>query len=205
MGGGEIAIIIVIALIIITCVILYLSNSKKIKQKVKLEKENKEKSEVKPEEKAKDETKEKIKKIVQENSIQVENYIKDALLEDEIKAEELNKSIKFEEVSQEEILKPIDNGDFESGAIILGQKQTVVHTFVEDEEEDEDVGGMNTISITNELDSVEDEIISSKHKEFNIKRNKEDVIDKTVGSEINNLSKNAKAVVISGLFDKIDE
>ncbi len=205
MGGGEIAIIIVIALIIITCAILYLSNSKKIKQKVKLEKENKEKSEVKPEEKAKDETKEKIKKIVQENSIQVENYIKDALLEDEIKAEELNKSIKFEEVSQEEILKPVDNGDFESGAIILGQKQTVVHTFVEDEEEDEDVGGMNTISITNELDSVEDEIISSKHKEFNIKRNKEDVIDKTVGSEINNLSKNAKAVVISGLFDKIDE
>ena len=205
MGGGEIAIIIVIALIIITCAILYLSNSKKIKQKVKLEKENKEKSEVKPEEKAKDETKEKIKKIVQENSIQVENYIKDALLEDEIKAEELNKSIKFEEVSQEDILKPVDNGDFESGAIILGQKQTVVHTFVEDEEEDEDVGGMNTISITNELDSVEDEIISSKHKEFNIKRNKEDVIDKTVGSEINNLSKNAKAVVISGLFDKIDE
>ncbi len=205
MGGGEIAIIIVIALIIITCVILYLSNSKKIKQKAKLEKENKEKSEVKPEEKAKDETKEKIKKIVQENSIQVENYIKDALLEDEIKAEELNKSIKFEEVSQEEILKPVDNGDFESGAIILGQKQTVVHTFVEDEEEDEDVGGMNTISITNELDSVEEEIISSKHKEFNIKRNKEDVIDKTVGSEINNLSKNAKAVVISGLFDKIDE
>ena len=205
MGGGEIAIIIVIALIIITCAILYLSNSKKIKQKVKLEKENKEKSEVKPEEKAKDETKEKIKKIVEENSIQVENYIKDALLEDEIKAEELNKSIKFEEVSQEEILKPVDNGDFESGAIILGQKQTVVHTFVEDEEEDEDVGGMNTISITNELDSVEDEIISSKHKEFNIKRNKEDVIDKTVGSEINNLSKNAKAVVISGLFDKIDE
>ena len=205
MGGGEIAIIIVIALIIITCAILYLSNSKKIKQKVKLEKENKEKSEVKPEEKAKDETKEKIKKIVQENSIQVENYIKDALLEDEIKAEELNKSIKFEEVSQEEILKPVDNGDFESGAIILGQKQTVVHTFVEDEEEDEDVGGMNTISITNELDSVEDEIISSKHKESNIKRNKEDVIDKTVGSEINNLSKNAKAVVISGLFDKIDE
>ena len=205
MGGGEIAIIIVIALIIITCVILYLSNSKKIKQKAKLEKENKEKSEVKPEEKAKDETKEKIKKIVQENSIQVENYIKDALLEDEIKAEELNKSIKFEEVSQEEILKPVDNGDFESGAIILGQKQTVVHTFAEYEEEDEDVGGMNTISITNELDSVEDEIISSKHKEFNIKRNKEDVIDKTVGSEINNLSKNAKAVVISGLFDKIDE
>ena len=205
MGGGEIAIIIVIALIIITCAILYLSNSKKIKQKVKLEKENKEKSEVKPEEKANDETKEKIKKIVQENSIQVENYIKDALLEDEIKAEELNKSIKFEEVSQEEILKPVDNGDFESGAIILGQKQTVVHTFVEDEEEDEDVGGMNTISITNELDSVEDEIISSKHKEFNIKRNKEDVIDKPVGSEINNLSKNAKAVVISGLFDKIDE
>ena len=205
MGGGEIAIIIVIALIIITCAILYLSNSKKIKQKVKLEKENKEKSEVKPEEKAKDETKEKIKKIVQENSIQVENYIKDALLEDEIKAEELNKSIKFEEVSQEEILKPVDNGDFESGAIILGQKQTVVHTFAEYEEEDEDVGGMNTISITNELDSVEDEIISSKHKEFNIKRNKEDVIDKTVGSEINNLSKNAKAVVISGLFDKIDE
>ncbi len=170
-----------------------------------MEKENKEKSEVKPEEKAKDETKEKIKKIVQENSIQVENYIKDALLEDEIKAEELNKSIKFEEVSQEEILKPVDNGDFESGAIILGQKQTVVHTFAEDEEEDEDVGGMNTISITNELDSIEDEIISSKHKEFNIKRNKEDVIDKTVGSEINNLSKNAKAVVISGLFDKIDE
>ena len=205
MGGGEIAIIIVIALIIITCAILYLSNSKKIKQKVKLEKENKEKSEVKPEEKAKDETKEKIKKIVQENSIQVENYIKDALLEDEIKAEELNKSIKFEEVSQEEILKPVDNGDFESGAIILGQKQTVVHTFAEYEEEDEDVGGMNTISITNELDSVEEEIISSKHKEFNIKRNKEDVIDKTVGSEINNLSKNAKAVVISGLFDKIDE
>ncbi len=205
MGGGEIAIIIVIALIIITCVILYLSNSKKIKQKAKLEKENKEKSEVKPEEKAKDETKEKIKKIVQENSIQVENYIKDALLEDEIKAEELNKSIKFEEVSQEEILKPVDNGDFESGAIILGQKQTVVHTFAEYEEEDEDVGGMNTISITNELDSIEDEIISSKHKEFNIKRNKEDVIDKTVGSEINNLSKNAKAVVISGLFDKIDE
>ena len=205
MGGGEIAIIIVIALIIITCAILYLSNSKKIKQKVKLEKENKEKSEVKPEEKAKDETKEKIKKIVQENSIQVENYIKDALLEDEIKAEELNKSIKFEEVSQEEILKPVDNGDFESGAIILGQKQTVVHTFVEDEEEDEDVGGMNTISITNELDSVEDEIISSKHKEFNIKRHKEDVIDNTVGSEINNLSKNAKAVVISGLFDKKDE
>ena len=205
MGGGEIAIIIVIALIIITCAILYLSNSKKIKQKVKLEKENKEKSEVKPEEKAKDETKEKIKKIVQENSIQVENYIKDALLEDEIKAEELNKSIKFEEVSQEEILKPVDNGDFESGAIILGQKQTVVHTFDEYEEEDEDVGGMNTISITNELDSVEEEIISSKHKEFNIKRNKEDVIDKTVGSEINNLSKNAKAVVISGLFDKIDE
>ena len=205
MGGGEIAIIIVIALIIITCAILYLSNSKKIKQKVKLEKENKEKSEVKPEEKAKDETKEKIKKIVQENSIQVENYIKDALLEDEIKAEELNKSIKFEEVSQEEILKPVDNGNFERGALVLGQKQTVVHTFVEDEEEDEDVGGMNTISITNELDSVEDEIISSKHKEFNIKRNKEDVIDKTVGSEINNLSKNAKAVVISGLFDKIDE
>ena len=205
MGGGEIAIIIVIALIIITCAILYLYNSKKIKQKVKKKKKNKEKSEVKPEEKAKDETKEKIKKIVQENSIQVENYIKDALLEDEIKAEELNKSIKFEEVSQEEILKPVDNGDFESGAIILGQKQTVVHTFVEDEEEDEDVGGMNTISITNELDSVEDEIISSKHKEFNIKRNKEDVIDKTVGSEINNLSKNAKAVVISGLFDKIDE
>lgn len=205
MGGGEIAIIIVIALIIITCVILYLSNSKKIKQKAKLEKENKEKSEVKPEEKAKDETKEKIKKIVQENSIQVENYIKDALLEDEIKAEELNKSIKFEEVSQEEILKPVDNGDFESGAIILGKKQTVVHTFAEDDEEDEDVGGMNTVSITNELDSVEEEIISSKHKEFNIKRNKEDVIDKTVGSEINNLSKNAKAVVISGLFDKIDE
>ena len=29
MGGGEIAIIIVIALIIITCAILYLSNSKK--------------------------------------------------------------------------------------------------------------------------------------------------------------------------------
>ena len=205
MGGGEIAIIIVIALIIITCVILYLSNSKKIKQKAKLEKENKEKSEVKPEEKAKDETKEKIKKIVQENSIQVENYIKDALLEDEIKAEELNKSIKFEEVSQEEILKPVDNGDFESGAIILGKKQTVVHTFAEDDEEDEDVGGMNTVSITNELDSVEEEIISSKHKEFNIKRNKEDVIDETVGSEINNLSKNAKAVVISGLFDKIDE
>ena len=205
MGGGEIAIIVVIALIIITCVILYLSNSKKIKQKAKLEKENKEKSEVKSEEKAKDETKEKIKKIVQENSIQVENYVKDALLEDEIKAEALNKSIKFEEVSQEEILKPVDNGDFESGAIILGKKQTVVHTFAEDDEEDEDVGGMNTISITNELDSVEEEIISSKHKEFNIKRNKEDVIDKTVGSEINNLSKNAKAVVISCLFDKIDE
>lgn len=208
MGGGEIAIIVVIAVLIVFCAFLYVSNSKKIKQKAKAEKEKaeKEKAQVSSESKQPQEsTEQQVKKIVEENSIAVENYIKDTLLKEELEAKERNQDIKFEEVSETELLKPLDNGDYESGAIILGKKQTTVHTFAEDYDDDENNYGMNTINITNELDAEEEDIISSKHKKFDIERSDSEVIDKTVSAEINDLSKSAKAVIISGLFDKVDD
>lgn len=204
MGGGEIAIIVVIAVIITFCLFLYISNSKKIKQKAKAEKEKKEQEEAKPKQATEESTKEKVKKIVEENSIAVENYIKDTLLKEELESKERNKDIMFEEVSEDEVLKPVDNGDFESGAIVLGQKQSTIHTF-EDNYDDENNYGMNTISITNELDSKEDDVISHKHKKFDIEHHASEIVDKTVSSEINDLSNSAKAVIMSGVFDKVDD
>lgn len=196
MGTTELAIIVGATFLIVFCFLLYNSNTKKINKKAAEEKAAKEKKQAN-EAQAKEKE---INSIVEENSIAVENYMKELFLKEELEAKVRNQDVRFEEVSEKEILAPLENGDFESGAIILGKKQTHIHTF--DDCNDPDCDCMDVKNITAKLDLEEQKIISHNHKKFDVARNES---SNSVASEITNLSNGAKAVIISGVLDRIDK
>ena len=200
MGKVEIIILVAVVLFIAVFVFLFLDNSKKIKN-----------NQQKPPEKKADEVKKdggnpekpenlkEVKKVMEDVSNQSENYLKQLLINDEGKKSD---DINFEEVSEEEILKPIENDDEfeqEEKAIELGKKKNKVHVF--DELEDDNFHE-NTTSVLNELDSNEEtEQLINDNTQSEIKlENFEE--DDSVGEEFKNMSKRMKVLMVSNVFEK---
>lgn len=200
MGKVEIIILVAVVLFIAVFVFLFLDNSKKIKN-------NQQKS---PEKKAdevkkdggnpeKPENLKEVKKVMEDVSNQSENYLKQLLINDEDKKSD---DINFEEVSEEEILKPIENDDEfeqEEKAIELGKKKNKVHVF--DELEDDNFHE-NTTSVLNELDSNEETeqlIKDNTQSEIKLENFEE---DDSVGEEFKNMSKRMKVLMVSNVFEK---
>lgn len=200
MGKVEIIILVVVVLFIAVFVFLFLDNSKKIKN-----------SQQKPPEKKQDEVKKdggnpekpenlkEVKQVMEDVSNQSENYLKQLLINDEGKKSD---DINFEEVSEEEILKPIENNDEyeqEEKAIELGKKKNKVHVF--DELEDDNFRE-NTTSVLNELDSNEETeqlIKDNTQSEIKLENFEE---DDSVGEEFKNMSKRMKVLMVSNVFEK---
>lgn len=200
MGKVEIIILVAVVLFIAVFVFLFLDNSKKIKN-----------SQQKPPEKKADEVKKddgnpekpenlkEVKKVMEDVSNQSENYLKQLLINDEGKKSD---DINFEEVSEEEILKPIENDDEfeqEEKAIELGKKKNKVHVF--DELEDDNFHE-NTTSVLNELDSNEETeqlIKGNTQSEIKLENFEE---DDSVGEEFKNMSKRMKVLMVSNVFEK---
>ena len=208
MGTTEIIILIVVVLTIAVFVVVGFDNGKKIKTQQQKDKEKAAAEKAKAEEKpsapaVKEATTEKVKKIVEENSIAVENYIKETLLNDELAANKNNSDIVFEEVSKAEVIKKIDS-EADDNAIIIGKKQSVLHTFADDEEDEDYTMGTQSSAIIDELDNNDDAVISKKYNKFNVETNL-DEDEKSVGEEINGLSNKAKAIIVSDLINKNDD
>ena len=200
MGKVEIIILVAVVLFIAVFVFLFLDNSKKIKN-----------NQQKPPEKKADEVKKdggnpekpenlkEVKKVMEDVSNQSENYLKQLLINDEGKKDD---DINFAEVSEEEILKPIENDDEfeqEEKAIELGKKKNKVHVF--DELEDDNFHE-NTTSVLNELDSNEETeqlIKDNTQSEIKLENFEE---DDSVGEEFKNMSKRMKVLMVSNVFEK---
>ena len=125
MGKVEIIILVVVVLFIAVFVFLFLDNSKKIKNNQQKLPEKKQ-DEVKKDDGGKAEKPEnlkEVKQVMEDVSNQSENYLKQLLINDDGKKSD---DINFAEVSEEEILKPIENDDEfeqEEKAIELGKKE----------------------------------------------------------------------------------
>lgn len=110
MGKVEIIILVVVVLFIAVFVFLFLDNSKKIKNNQQKLPEKKQ-DEVKKDDGGKAEKPEnlkEVKQVMEDVSNQSENYLKQLLISDDGKKSD---DINFAEVSEEEILKLIENDD----------------------------------------------------------------------------------------------
>lgn len=189
----EIVVLVVLVLGGAVFVTLYLSNNTKIKK----EKIKKEQEKVALENTKKTEEKNPVKKIVEENSIEVENYIKETLLQDELKNSKVN--VAFAEVETKEILE--SDNLVEDAAIVLGKKKQEVHKL----DEDEEIESPFTLpaNLINELDNAEISEIIKANNSFEIENFDED--DNIIKEEISQLSKEGKIVLMSNLLDKKEE
>ena len=201
MGKVEIIILVVVVLFIAVFVFLFLDNSKKIKNNQQKLPEKKQ-DEVKKDDGGKAEKSEnlkEVKQVMEDVSNQSENYLKQLLINDDGKKSD---DINFAEVSEEEILKPIENDDEfeqEEKAIELGKKKNKVHVF--DEIEDDNFHE-NTTSVLNELDSNEETeqlIKDNTQSEIKLENFEE---DDSVGEEFKNMSKRMKVLMVSNVFEK---
>ncbi len=201
MGKVEIIILVVVVLFIAVFVFLFLDNSKKIKNNQQKLPEKKQ-DEVKKDDGGKAEKPEnlkEVKQVMEDVSNQSENYLKQLLINDDGKKSD---DINFAEVSEEEILKPIENDDEfeqEEKAIELGKKKNKVHVF--DEIEDDNFHE-NTTSVLNELDSNEETeqlIKDNTQSEIKLENFEE---DDSVGEEFKNMSKRMKVLMVSNVFEK---
>lgn len=201
MGKVEIIILVVVVLFIAVFVFLFLDNSKKIKNNQQKLPEKKQ-DEVKKDDGGKAEKPEnlkEVKQVMEDVSNQSENYLKQLLINDDGKKSD---DINFAEVSEEEILKPIENDDEfeqEEKAIELGKKKNKVHIF--DEIEDDNFHE-NTTSVLNELDSNEETeqlIRDNTQSEIKLENFEE---DDSVGEEFKNMSKRMKVLMVSNVFEK---
>ena len=201
MGKVEIIILVVVVLFIAVFVFLFLDNSKKIKNNQQKLPEKKQ-DEVKKDDGGKVEKPEnlkEVKQVMEDVSNQSENYLKQLLINDDGKKSD---DINFAEVSEEEILKPIENDDEfeqEEKAIELGKKKNKVHVF--DELEDDNFHE-NTTSVLNELDSNEETeqlIKNNTQSEIKLENFEE---DDSVGEEFKNMSKRMKVLMVSNVFEK---
>lgn len=201
MGKVEIIILVVVVLFITVFVFLFLDNSKKIKNNQQKQPEKKQ-DEVKKDDGGKAEKPEnlkEVKQVMEDVSNQSENYLKQLLINDDGKKSD---DINFAEVSEEEILKPIENDDEfeqEEKAIELGKKKNKVHVF--DELEDDNFRE-NTTSVLNELDSNEETeqlIKDNTQSEIKLENFEE---DDSVGEEFKNMSKRMKVLMVSNVFEK---
>lgn len=201
MGKVEIIILVVVVLFIAVFVFLFLDNSKKIKNNQQKLPEKKQ-DEVKKDDGGKAEKPEnlkEVKQVMEDVSNQSENYLKQLLINDDGKKSD---DINFAEVSEEEILKPIENDDEfeqEEKAIELGKKKNKVHVF--DEIEDDNFHE-NTTSVLNELDSNEETeqlIKNNTQSEIKLENFEE---DDSVGEEFKNMSKRMKVLMVSNVFEK---
>lgn len=201
MGKVEIIILVVVVLFITVFVFLFLDNSKKIKNNQQKQPEKKQ-DEVKKDDGGKAEKPEnlkEVKQVMEDVSNQSENYLKQLLINDDGKKSD---DINFAEVSEEEILKPIENDDEfeqEEKAIELGKKKNKVHVF--DEIEDDNFHE-NTTSVLNELDSNEETeqlIKDNTQSEIKLENFEE---DDSVGEEFKNMSKRMKVLMVSNVFEK---
>ena len=201
MGKVEIIILVVVVLFIAVFVFLFLDNSKKIKNNQQKLPEKKQ-DEVKKDDGGKAEKPEnlkEVKQVMEDVSNQSENYLKQLLINDDGKKSD---DINFAEVSEEEILKPIENDDEfeqEEKAIELGKKKNKVHIF--DEIEDDNFHE-NTTSVLNELDSNEETeqlIKDNTQSEIKLENFEE---DDSVGEEFKNMSKRMKVLMVSNVFEK---
>ena len=200
MGKVEIIILVVVVLFIAVFVFLFLDNSKKIKNNQQKLPEKKQDEVKKDGGKAeKPENLKEVKQVMEDVSNQSENYLKQLLINDDGKKSD---DINFAEVSEEEILKPIENDDEfeqEEKAIELGKKKNKVHVL--DEIEDDNFRE-NTTSVLNELDSNEETeqlIKDNTQSEIKLENFEE---DDSVGEEFKNMSKRMKVLMVSNVFEK---
>ncbi len=200
MGTTEIVIIFVVVILISVCVIMINANSKRIKLDAQKQTAEKKEGAESGESNAED-NKQTVKQIIEENSIDVENYIKTTFFDEEIKKNEEVEDVQFEEVSKQEVVQSVEQEN-EEQAIVIGKKQASVHIFEEDDE-DEDMlivhgGSLNQMS----NDDGDEVLINKNSKSFDVIDIEEQTKAEKIKEEINNLSPEAKAVLLTGLFDK---
>ncbi len=199
MGTTEIVIIFVVVILISVCVIMINANSKRIK--LDAQKQTAEKKEgAESGESNSEDNKQTVKQIIEENSIDVENYIKTTFFDEEIKKNEEVEDVQFEEVSKQEVVQSVEQEN-EEQAIVIGKKQASVHIFEEDEDEDMLIihgGSLNQMS----NDDGDEVLINKNSKSFDVIDIEEQTKAEKIKEEINNLSPEAKAVLLTGLFDK---
>ena len=198
MGTTEIVIIFVVVILISVCVIMINANSKRIKLDAQKQTAEKKEGAESGESNAED-NKQTVKQIIEENSIDVENYIKTTFFDEEIKKNEEVEDVQFEEVSKQEVVQSVEQEN-EEQAIVIGKKQASVHIFEEDEDEDMLIihGGS-----LNQMSNDDDEVLINKNsKSFDVIDIEEQTKAEKIKEEINNLSPEAKAVLLTGLFDK---
>lgn len=199
MGTTEIVIIFVVVILISVCVIMINANSKRIKLDAQKQTAEKKEGAESDESKAED-NKQTVKQIIEENSIDVENYIKTTFFDEEIKKNEEVEDVQFEEVSKQEVVQSVEQEN-EEQAIVIGKKQASVHIFEEDEDEDMLIihgGSLNQMS----NDDGDEVLINKNSKSFEVIDLEEQTKAEKIKEEINNLSPEAKAVLLTGLFDK---
>lgn len=189
MGVTEILFIIAFAFILVISMLLYRSNSKKInaqKQKETAEKLKAEQEAKQKEQQSKAET----KKVMEDISVQSEDYLKSLVLQEEIKnqnQQQQNSEVQFKEVKKSEVVF----NDYKDDAIVLGQKKDEV-VILGDDDQDEFEFYENAQSIANDEDpSVLDEEDEIEFEESN-----------TVGEEFKNLSGKMKAMLITNALNK---
>jgi hypothetical protein len=175
------------------------ANSKRIKLDAQKQTAEKKEDAESSESKAED-NKQTVKQIIEENSIDVENYIKTTFFDEEIKKNEEVEDVQFEEVSKQEVVQSVEQEN-EEQAIVIGKKQASVHIFEEDEDEDMLIihgGSLNQMS----NDDGDEVLINKNSKSFEVIDIEEQTKAEKIKEEINNLSPEAKAVLLTGLFDK---
>ena len=113
-----------------------------------------------------EDNKQTVKQIIEENSIDVENYIKTTFFDEEIKKNEEVEDVQFEEVSKQEVVQSVEQEN-EEQAIVIGKKQASVHIFEEDDE-DEDMLIIHGGSL-NQMSNDDDEVLINKNsKSFEV-------------------------------------
>lgn len=194
MSTLEIIILVAVVLTVVTFVIIYIENSKKIKAESSKTEQPKEGT-PKPEEIVTPVVKNDVKSVSKDINDQSENYIKSIMTQGNA-PKKTAPEVQFEEVSKEELLAD-DDEDKKDGAIVLGVKKQNVHV-IDDEEDDEHE---NSTSILNDLDTNEDYIITKKIRDSLSVEDLDDQ-DNETKEEFNKLSKRMKILMVSNVFGR---
>ncbi len=194
MSTLEIIILVAVVLTVVTFVIIYIENSKKIK--AESSKTEQPKAETpKPEEIVTPVVKNDVKSVSKDINDQSENYIKSIMTQGDA-PKKIAPEVQFEEVSKEELLAD-DDEDRKDGAIVLGVKKQNVH-IIDDDEEDEHE---NSTSILNDLDTNEEYVITKKIRDSLSVEDLDDQ-DNETKEEFNKLSKRMKILMVSNVFGR---
>lgn len=194
MSTLEIIILVAVVLTVVTFVIIYIENSKKIKAESSKTEQPKEET-PKPEEIVTPVVKNDVKSVSKDINDQSENYIKSIMTQGDA-PKKTAPEVQFEEVSKEELLAD-DDEDRKDGAIVLGVKKQNVH-IIDDDEEDEHE---NSTSILNDLDTNEEYVITKKIRDSLSVEDLDDQ-DNETKEEFNKLSKRMKILMVSNVFGR---